>query len=401
MSGLTELPRRLWRYIDRFATRQIIRLRWHHARQARRRFVGTYVAVTGSCGKSTATMLTQRLLSLFGSTSHIPEDNSRGHVVRTLRKITRRTDYVMQEVSGHAPGAIRKALGDIEVSVGIVTAVGLDHASSYRYEGMEVIDAVAAEKGVLAELVAPGGLVCLNADDPRVRAMAPRAAARVVLYGTAADAEVRASNVSAVWPARLSFDLSAGSRSYQVQTRFVGTLLLPSILAAIAVVHGLGHDVERAVEALGGIEPVHNKMGVRQGADGRTYIDDSQKAPHWSVERLIEELPAWGMQDMIFVLGDMSDMRTDNNKKYRRVLQRLAGIVREVVATGQAARQVPALLAAGVTNVVAAPAVPDVTAYLRTRPPGPVFLKANRPLQLWRVIDNAQPPDGNSDVPLS
>ena len=57
---------------------------------------------------------------------------------------------------------------------------------------------IAQAKGELVEALpaeAEGGVAVLNADDPLVRAMAARTKARVVLFGEAADADVRAENV--------------------------------------------------------------------------------------------------------------------------------------------------------------------------------------------------------------
>jgi UDP-N-acetylmuramoyl-tripeptide--D-alanyl-D-alanine ligase len=356
-----------------------------------RRFCGNYIAVTGSCGKSTASELIARMLQGSGTVAHNQLFNSVRRVRRTLRKLRKPVDYVVQEVAAYRPGIIDIMLNGITVDVGVVTAVGQDHRSSYRREDMPVEDAIALEKGVLVERLAPSGVAVLNADDPRVRAMAARAKGRVVLYGCGPDAEVRAENVACRWPGRLGFDLVIGATRRRVETRFVGSLLLPSVLAALATLHGLGKDMDAAVAGLATIEPVIDRMGVHAGTDGKTYVLDTFKAPHWSILKLIEDLPAWGVGDAIFVLGDMSDMASENGRKYRQVMRALGPLVREVVATGDAARQVEGLVAAGMTNIVAAPTALDVARHLATRPPGLVILKANRTSETWRAFPSPVP----------
>ena len=58
------------------------------------------------------------------------------------------------------------------------------------------MEAIAQAKGELVEALPADGLAVLNADDPRVAAMASRTAARVVRYGEAPDADVRAEDVT-------------------------------------------------------------------------------------------------------------------------------------------------------------------------------------------------------------
>src|SRR5690606_17018561 len=128
---------------------------------------------------------------------------------------------------------------------------------------------VAREKGKLVEAVMPGGIACLNFDDERVRAMAARTRQTVVGFGTSPDAEVRAVNVEARWPGRLSFDLVVGGQTWPVRTRYVGSMMLTNVLGALAVVHGLGFDLTAAVEKLPMLEPLRDRMGVHTGRDGK------------------------------------------------------------------------------------------------------------------------------------
>src|SRR5207244_3717930 len=74
-------------------------------------------------------------------------------------------------------------------TIGVVLNVGLAHVGM-----LGSIEAVAAAKRELVEGLAPGGLAVLNADDPRVRAMAV-VARRSTFFGFSNDATVRAERV--------------------------------------------------------------------------------------------------------------------------------------------------------------------------------------------------------------
>jgi UDP-N-acetylmuramoyl-tripeptide--D-alanyl-D-alanine ligase len=215
--------------------------------------------------------------------------------------------------------------------------------------------------------------------------MAARTTARVVLYGESPDADVRAENVAARYPERLSFDLVIGQNRRAVRTRFVSTLMLPTLLSALSVVHAAEHDVDAAVAALAKMEPMPDRLGVHAGSDGKTYIVDTTKAPHWSVLLLIKEIRAWQLPDLVVVLGDVSDVRREKARIYRTLLRSFSEFAMEVVATGEAARQVDELRSQGTSNIVAAPTALDVARHLATRPPCVVLLKANSSSQTWRA----------------
>jgi UDP-N-acetylmuramoyl-tripeptide--D-alanyl-D-alanine ligase len=385
--NLTELERR-WKFAIKPA---LVRLRQMQAARHRRRFVKRYIAVTGSCGKTTTTALAAALLGEFGSAT-ASHPNAGTKLLRSIRRINAPVDFFVQETSAHGPGAIDMTTRAFRVDVAVITSVGSDHGARYRHAGMDIPDAIALEKGKLVEAVAAGGFACLNYDDARVRAMGQRTQQRVIGFGVAADAELRAENVEARWPGRLRFDLVVGGVTHAVQTRFVGTMMLTNILGALAVVHGFGHDLASSVAKLATIEPVRDRMGVHRGRDGKTYILDTEKAPLWSTELLMADLPRMGIEDLTFVLGDMSDIRNNNSAHYRRVVRELSAKVATVVVAGKAADHAARLRDQGFANIVVAPTAFDVSKYLDTRPPGGVvLLKANSTSQLWRVLEQVTP----------
>jgi len=367
------------------------RLRQAQARRAQNRFVKHYIAVTGSCGKTTTTVLTGSLLEAYGR-SVTGRHNVGVTLLRTLRKLRGPVDFVVQETSGHGPGSIGLTTDALRVDTAVVTSIGFDHGAAYRNLGLDIPDAIAQEKGKLVEAVAPGGFACLNFDDPRVRAMASRTRERVVSFGLAPDAVVRATDVESGWPQRLEFNLVVADRVYPVSTRFVGTMMLTNILGALAVVHGYGLPLEPAIAKLATVEPVRDRMGVHLGPDGKTYIVDTEKAPMWSLELLIEELPRIGIPNLTFVLGDVSDIRANSGQQYRKLARLLSQRVETLVLAGRAAELGAKVMAEdGFDNIVVAPTAYDVSKYLDAKPPGIVFLKANKSLQLWRVLDQVTP----------
>lgn len=381
-----------------------VRRRWlqRHARRAQAAYCKTFIAITGSCGKTTAAALTEQLLLATGATGGGTWLYNQGvYLVRALAKLRRPVDFFVQEVGINGPGSIEALTNYVDIDVAVVTAVGFDHGSAFHVPNLEAPDAIAAEKGKLVEAIRAGGVACLNADDPRVAAMAARTDARVLTYGRAAGADLRAENVSARWPARLGFDLLVGGQRHRVETRFVGTIMLPSVLAALAVVHGLGRSLELAIVALRSIEPPFGRMTVVDGADGRSYVLDTVKAPHWSTRMLAGDLEEIGGKDTMFVLGEMSDMRSGRSRHYAGVARIAAQHADHVVLTGAAAEADKRLRADLLPNLVIAPTLEDAARAIAASPARLVILKGTSGALLRNLpamVDAMSPLEGQHDA---
>jgi UDP-N-acetylmuramyl pentapeptide synthase len=357
------------------------------ARRAQAAHCGAFIAVTGSCGKTTTTLLIERLLAAGGSSIAGGRNENHGrYLMKTIARLRRPVDYVVQEVSGHRPGAIADLTGPLRVDVAVVTVVGYDHNAAFGVSYSAAPAEIAAEKGKLVEALPPDGIACLNADDPLVAAMANRTTARVVTFGRSAGATLRAVNVGARWPSRLHFDLEVEGRVLPVATRFVGTIMLPNVLAALAVVYARGHDLDLAVSALAGVEPEPLHMSVVQGASGRTYVLDTYKAPFWSTALLAEDLANIGGRGTLFVLGEMSDLRNGNTRRYVSVMQRAAGLADRVILTGHAVCAQRRALRDGIANVSAAADIAGTARLIAAAPETLVILKAKKTVLLQEVM---------------
>ena len=154
----------------------------------RARFSIPVVAVTGSNGKTTtkeliAGVLGTRWQVLKPSASF----NNQWGLPLTLLKLAPEHEAVVVELGTNRPGEIAHLAGLARPTVGVVTNVAAVHT-----EFLRSLDGVREEKAGLVRAVTADGWVVLNADDARVAGMTRDAAARVVTYGRAATAQVRA-----------------------------------------------------------------------------------------------------------------------------------------------------------------------------------------------------------------
>ena len=151
--------------------------------------------------------------------------------------------------------------------IGVVTNIGTDHISAFGS-----VEAIAAEKGKLIAALPSHGIAILNADDPNVLAMRSRCAGRVITYGLAPEAMVRAENVSAAWPERLSFTVCFDGQSHTVHTQLPGAHLVHCALAAVAVGLAMGLPLTFAVQAISTVPPFPRRMSPVIRDDGVTFI---------------------------------------------------------------------------------------------------------------------------------
>lgn len=298
----------------------------------------TFVAVTGSCGKTTATTLINGVLSAAGECYAVAEWIRLEAMPRTILKIPPSAKFCALEVSGHEPGLIAKTLKVLKPQIGVVTTVGSDHYTNFRS-----LDATAQEKGTLVEQLPTSGTAILNADDPHVKAMAKRTHARVLTFGLSSDADIRATNVSSAWPDRLSFIVTYGDQSVQIQTQLVGDHWTPSVLAAIATGIACGIELTKCAESIKQVEPVFARYSVHQRSDGAAYILDCHKAPYWTIASGLNFIESAQAPRKTIVFGTVSDYPGERSRRYRRIARDALKHADRVVFVGPSAGHVSKL----------------------------------------------------------
>ena len=134
--------------------------------------------ITGSSGKTTTKDMAAQLVERLGPTVAPAGsfNNEFGHPLTVLRADSS-TRYLVLELSARGIGHIAYLCRVAPPRYGVVLNVG--HAHAGEFGGL---DQVARAKGELVEALPADGVAILNADDPRVLAMAARTQARVVTF---------------------------------------------------------------------------------------------------------------------------------------------------------------------------------------------------------------------------
>jgi len=292
-----------------------------------------FIGVTGSCGKTTATELIAAILAREGRVQTGSHENTMQHFARTILAVSPRHRFCVTEISGHARGAIEQATRLLRPHVGVVTCVGQDHYASFR-----TLEATAAEKSRLVEVLPADGLAILNADDPHVIAMRTRTRARVITYGLSSEAMVQGEHVTAAWPERLSLDLCYAGGRWPVQTQLVGTHWASIVLAALATALALDVAPERAIEAVEAFAPVPYRMSPHEVPGDVTFISDTWKAPLWAFPTTFDFLRSARARRKILVVGSVSDTPKGFYHRYKAIVDQGLDAAERILFVGEHAR---------------------------------------------------------------
>ncbi|MEE2775441.1 MAG: Mur ligase family protein [Acidobacteriota bacterium] len=183
------------------------------------------------------------------------------------------------------------------------------------------LDETAREKGKLIQHLPPHGLAVLNADDPRVDAMADLCRGRVLRFGTTTSADVRAEEIRASWPDRLSFTLVEATQRQRIATQLCGVPWHVSVLAALATAQACGASLDGAAAAAAAGQEHSGRMEpVTLGKV--THIRNDFKSSPESVEQAFVFLEQARAKRKIAVIGHLSDTRSKARKVYRRTAER-------------------------------------------------------------------------------
>ncbi|MDT3441084.1 MULTISPECIES: UDP-N-acetylmuramoyl-tripeptide--D-alanyl-D-alanine ligase [unclassified Pseudofrankia] len=244
------------------------------------------LAVTGSSGKTTTKDLLADLLGALGPTIAPPGSfNNEIGLPLTLLRLEESTEYAALEMGARGIGHIAALCAIARPHVGLVLNVGSAHVGEYA-DGRA---GIAQAKGELAE--AATDTVVLNADDPLVAAMRPRATGRVVTFGLAPDADVRAERVEIDRAGRASFDLLAGGERHRVALALVGAHQVSNALAAAAAAGAVGMTPAAAAEALAAARPRSRwRMEVTTTSSGLVIVNDAYNANPESMRAALRAL---------------------------------------------------------------------------------------------------------------
>ena len=280
------------------------------------------IGITGSSGKTSTKDLLGQVLSPLAP-SVVPEGslNSEMGVPLTVCRVEDETRYLVAEMGADGLGHIAYLTRIAPPQVGIVLNVGRAHVGEFGS-----VEAIAQTKGELVEALPADGLAILNADDPRVVAMAERAVAPVLFVGTDEKADLRAVDIELDDKSRPSFTLVGDGSDRRIRLGLFGVHHVGNALAVYAAARHLGVDAEHIVRVFDRAGAVSRwRMEVHELSTGVTVVNDAYNANPDSMAaalRALSTMSATGRK--VAVLGQMLELGESSAAEHAGVGEKVA-----------------------------------------------------------------------------
>ncbi len=361
------------------------------AREVRRRSGAKVVAITGSAGKTTTKEVAAEFL---GSKYEVfrNKGNLNNHIglPLSLIELRSRPAVAVVELGMNHPGEIRTLVGIAEPDVRVWTNVGDAHLGFFASP-----DGIADAKGEILEHAGPGDVLIANGDDDRIRARLGGFAGRVVTFGMAADADVRALDVRVRGLDGTSADVRTPAGDLHIDTPLLGLGNLFNVLAAAAIALQFEVPLDAIAGRAATLGPAHHRGELLRLPGGVTLLDDSYNSSPSALTRTLEIMQAaTGSARKVAVLGEMLELGAHAEALHETAGARAAaaGLTLLIAVGGDPAR---ALAEAAVRSGMPADAVVYVgtsreatgVALQRIRPGDLVLVKGSRGIGTDLVVE--------------
>ena len=360
------------------------------AADERRAGDATVIGITGANGKTSTKDLTTAVLAtrLRTHASRASFNNEVG-LPMTILDAPPATEALVCEMGARRAGEVKLLCEVARPDVVVVTNVGLAHLEIFG--SWEVIVEASAEP---VEALSENGLAVLDADDDVVAGYAARCRGRVVTFGVAATADVRAGDVTLGDDGCASFTLEIEDQSERVELAVPGEHMVANALAASAVGWTLGLSAAECAAGLKGASVSPWRMETFTSAGGVRVINDAYNANPESMAAALKAA-RWIARDsaLIAVLGPMAELGPIAAEEHERVGELATRLrVDRVVTVGEQAQTIAvAAIREGVEpQNVASYVDPDdaLADVLEHAGPGDVVLfKASRVAGLERLAE--------------
>jgi UDP-N-acetylmuramoyl-tripeptide--D-alanyl-D-alanine ligase len=346
------------------------------------------VGVTGSAGKTTtkeaiAHVLASRLRVLKS------EGNFNNHfgLPLMLLKLEAEHDVAVIEMGMSHAGEIRALAKIAQPEIGVVTNVAPVHL-----EFFDSIAGIARAKYELVEALPSSGVAVLNADDEYVSQFGRDFKGKVLMYGRAATADVRAENIRSRGTEGSAFDVVTDAGREPAELPLVGEHNIGNALAAVAVALARRFTLREAVAALATLKPADKRGQVVQ-VGNITVINDCYNSNPKALAAMIDALGEMKAARRIVVAGEMLELGPAGEEMHRAAGEHAAEKKIDVLlgVRGLAQAMVEGARHAGMRAEFVATAE-EAGKWLsrETRDGDVVLLKASRGVKLEKALEGWQ-----------
>lgn len=343
------------------------------------------IGITGSNGKTSTKDLTASVLAeRYEVTRTAGNLNNHIGLPLTVLRASKRHQIGIFEMGMNHPGEIAPLAAIAAPDVAIITNVGVAHI-----EHMGSREAIALEKGMLAEALKLSGHLILCAEDDFSTSIATRTDAEVIYCGIE-KGRVQARNLRPYFNG-VRFTIEADGQQCEAELPVPGTHFVQNAMLAVAAARVFGVSLEECAAGLRKLQLTKGRM-EQKISRGIHILDDTYNANPDSMEaaiRTLSQLPSAGRR--IAVLGRMGELGAEAEKGHRRVGTAAASVgVDCVIGVGEDACWITdAARCGGVEKVAHFAEVEEAVAMLRdfAEAGDVVLVKGSRSSRMERIVE--------------
>jgi UDP-N-acetylmuramoyl-tripeptide--D-alanyl-D-alanine ligase len=263
------------------------------------------IAITGSAGKTTTK---ETIAAFLAGRFQVVKNkgNLNNHIGLPLSLLQLRTgpDVAVMELGMNHAGEISTLVAVAEPDVRVWTNVGDAHLGFF-----ESSDAIAAAKAEILERAHDRTVLACNADDARVMSRVASFPGRILTFGEAEGATVRATSIEDRGVDGMRAEVSTPAGTVTVETPLLGRGNLSNVLAAAAVAVDASIPLAEIAAAARRLRPADHRGAVHRLKGGITLIDDSYNSSPTALQRALEVIARETRATRkVAVLGEMLEL---------------------------------------------------------------------------------------------
>jgi UDP-N-acetylmuramoyl-tripeptide--D-alanyl-D-alanine ligase len=362
------------------------------ARAVRQEWGKKVCAITGSVGKTTTKEI---LAALLGAKLRVLKSegnfNNEFGLPLTLFRLEEAHDVAVLEMGMSFPGELKRLAAIALPDVAIETRVSPAHLLNFS----SVEEIALAKRELIEGLRGAGSVAVLNADDPRVAAMAVAAPGRVIFYGVEKPAEFAAEDIEDRGAMGSSFTLVHRGKRIRLELPLPGRHVVANALGAIAAASVWNIGAVEAQSVFRGLHTPAMRGELIRFTNGFALINDSYNSSPAALHAMINLLAATpGYKRRILAAGEMRELGPSSPQLHREAGEYAAktGKLDYVIGVqGDAGQIVEGAIAAGVprerTRFFSTPV--EAAEFLAefVRPDDLLLVKGSRSVKMERIVE--------------
>jgi UDP-N-acetylmuramoyl-tripeptide--D-alanyl-D-alanine ligase len=279
------------------------------ARFKRETLSGTFIAITGSNGKTTTKeILALMLKKRFNIHYNQKNLNNLIGLPMSILAIAGEPDVCIMELGTNMPGEIKKLAVTTDPDIALITNVNPSHL-----EGLESLDGILEEKLDLFRYTRPHGKILVNIDDPGIAAQYRQTGHAAITFAIENDAHYRLRIIRDLGWEGSVISIISPAGTIEARASLLGRHNYYNLLAAATTASIMGVDHALIAQAIEEFTSYDKRLQPIESSRGFIIIDDTYNANPSSMEwaiRTLGDLPANGKKAA--VLGGMKELGKDS-----------------------------------------------------------------------------------------